>query len=495
MPRSESSSSALSPSKPTTERKASLASSPPSLESHPSPIETLPLPNTRNRRHPRACSTSSPDRHSTSFSTRPRARTSAQSKSTLHLDLSSTAVRPETLCALTDSSPDKPSAPIDIPARKKDQGQTSRPTTPLTARAPQEEFFASWRKVEPRISESLTPYYSSRAKKVFDRRDPSFVQKGFAQMSPTSEASRYTPSSPLSLKASVPSLSNNSSQKAKTAAQSLKLAGLPRYHPANFPSSDSSAPPPSLLGPRSAASQPRSGRGSHAKQQLLQYQRDLVTSTAKTSYSLLSSSGNSKPTPPRLNPLLSPGGPMTPFMLEGAGDYLVAGSGSLAAGLREGDERQFVERLVRTFQVNIRAWWQLRVVCHSFTHILDSSSPEFGRKVKPHPTSQAHYGGPNPIFCTISWTARQSTQANTYSYTPSYFINSPSGPGISNTDTGMYAGAPRKREVDPPRSKTRKPEPRCESSWWARMIPDAWSFVQEQILTSDHPRGFCRRLV
>lgn len=38
---------------------------------------------------------------------------------------------------------------------------------------------------------------------------------------------------------------------------------------------------------------------------------------------------------------------MTPFMLEGAGDYLVAGSSSLATGLREGDEREFVERLVR----------------------------------------------------------------------------------------------------------------------------------------------------
>lgn len=361
MPQPESSSSVLSAGKSITERKASLASSlssspspspsPSSSESHPSLIETPTLRNTGNHRRPRARSSSSPDRHSTSFSTRPRARTSAQSKPTLHLDLSSTAVRrsrpPGTLSALTDSPPEKPSAPIDIPARKKDQGQTSRPTTPLTARAPQEEYFASWRKVEPRISESLTPYYSSRAKKVFDRRDPSLAQKGFAQMSPTSEASRYTPSSPLSPKASVPLPSTNSSQKAKTAAQSLKLARLPRYHPANFPSSDSSAPPPSPLGPRSAASQARSGRGSHAKQQLLQYQRDLISSTAKTSYSLLSSNVNSKPTPPRLNPLRSPGGPMTPFMLEGAGDYLVAGSSSLAAGLKEGDEREFVERLVR----------------------------------------------------------------------------------------------------------------------------------------------------
>ena len=38
---------------------------------------------------------------------------------------------------------------------------------------------------------------------------------------------------------------------------------------------------------------------------------------------------------------------MTPFMLEGAGDYLVAGSSSLTAGFREDDGREFVERLVR----------------------------------------------------------------------------------------------------------------------------------------------------
>ena len=330
----------------------SSSSSPLPLESHPSLIETPTLPNTESRRHPRARSNSSPDRHlSASFSTRLRARTTAQSKPALHIDLPSTAVNwsrpPGTLPALTDSPPDKPSAPIAIPARKEAQGQVSRPTTPLTARAPQEEYFSSWQKNEPRISESLTPYYSSRVTKTSDRRDPSLAQRRFGQMSPTSEASRYTPASPLSPKMPVPSPSTNNSQKAKASAKSLNLAGLPKYHPANFPSSDSSVPPPSPLGPRSVASQPRSGHGSHAKQQLLQYQRDIINNTVKPSHSLLSSSANSKPSPPRLNPLRSPGGPMTPFMLEGAGDYLVAGSSSLAAGFREGDGREFVERLVR----------------------------------------------------------------------------------------------------------------------------------------------------
>ena len=356
MPQPLSSSSSVSYGKSTTERETSPTPSPspsPShSEPHPSLIETPTLPNTDIRRHPRARSNSSPDRHlSASFSTRLRTRTLAHPKPALHIDLPSTAVQrsrpPGTLPALADSPPDKPSAPIAIPARKEIQGQFSRPTTPLTARAPQEEYFTSWQKNEPRVSESLTPYYSSRVTKTSDRRDPSFVQTGFAQMSPTSETSRYTPSSPLSPKMSVPSPSTNSSQKAKVSAKRLNLAGLPKYHPANFPSSDSSVPPPSPLGPRSIASQPRSGRGSHAKQQLLQYQRDIINNTVKTSHSLLSSSVNSKPSPPRLNPLRSPGGPMTPFMLEGAGDYLVAGSSSSAAGFREGDGREFVERLVR----------------------------------------------------------------------------------------------------------------------------------------------------
>lgn len=317
-------------------------------QSNASTTATPTLPTTKSHRGLRARSSTSPDRRlSASLHTRPRARTSPQSKPTLHLDLPSTAVRvslpPGTLPALAESPPERPSAPIDIPARKKVEGQVSRPTTPLTARAPQGEYFTSWHKTEPRISESLTPYYSSRAKQNSDSRDPPTAQRGFAQMNPRSEVARNTPSSPLSPKMPVPLPSTNSSRKARAPAQRLNLAGLPRYHPANFPPRDSGPAPPSSLSSRSITSQPRPGRGSDAKQQLLQYRRDLIINTAKTSLSSVSS----KPTPPRLNPLGSPGGPMTPLMLEGAGDYLVAGSSSLPAGFKKGDGREFVERLIR----------------------------------------------------------------------------------------------------------------------------------------------------
>ena len=352
MPSSSSSPSKSSRNKLPPEKNASQSPASSPSQFHASTIGTPSLPTTESHRRLRTRSSTSPDRQlSASFSTRPRARTSPQSKPPLRLDLPSTAVRvsrsPGLLPTLAESPPEKPSAPIDIPARKKAVDQFSRPTTPLTARAPQGEYFTSWHKTEPRISESLTPYYSSRANKISDDRDTPATKRGFAQMSPRSETSRYRPSSPLSPKMSVPLPSINSSQKARAPAQRLNLAGLPKYHPANFPSRDSSAAPPSPLSSRSMTSQPFHGRSSDAKQQLLQYQRDLINNTTKTSRSLLSSSVSSKPSPPRLNPLRSPGGPMTPFMLEATGDYLAAGSSSLPAGFKEGDGREFVERLVR----------------------------------------------------------------------------------------------------------------------------------------------------
>lgn len=345
MPSSSSSSSSRGKAT-TTENQVSPAPSSP--ESDPSVIQTPTLPFTESHQGLRARSSTSPDRHLSASFTRLRARTNPQSKPPLHLDLPSTAENlspyPGTLPSLAESPSEKASAPIDIPARKKAQ---SRPTTPLTARAPQGEYFTSWHKSEPRISESLTPFYSSRAKKTSDNRDTSAAQRSSAQMSPRSGSSRCRPSSPLSPKTSVPLPSIDGNRKARAPAQSLNLTGLPKYHPANFPPRESGPAPPLPLKTRSITSQPRSGRGSDAKQQLLQYQRDLVNNTAKTSRSLLSSSASSKLSPPRLNPLRSPSEPMTPFMLEGASDYLVAGSSSLPTGFKEGDGRDFVERLVR----------------------------------------------------------------------------------------------------------------------------------------------------
>lgn len=349
---------AFSPSSPASHSKATTEEEASQLGTHPSITETFTFSNIDNienidsRRNLRARSSTSPDRRlSASFSARLRARTSPQfNEPPLHLDLSSTALRPSrsprVLHTLAESPSEKASAPIDIPARRRGEGQLSRPTTPLTARAPQGQYFTSWHNAEPRISESLTPYYSSRVQKNSGSRDSSAALKGLAKMSPRSETASHRPSSPLSPRVSGPLPSVKNRQKARAPMQSLNLAGLPKYHPANFPSREAS-PAPSHLSSRSVTSQPRSGRDLGAKKQLLQYQRDIINDTAKASWSPSLSSESSKPTPPRLNPLRSPGEPMTPFVLEGAGDYMVAGSSSFRAGFEEGEGRDFVELLVR----------------------------------------------------------------------------------------------------------------------------------------------------
>ena len=351
MPLSSSSHSSSHGNNPTTKNEESSQS--PSISPSPSPpsnLHTLIVENPtfqtiKIHQASRSRANTSPHRHSSaSFSTKGRSRTSSQFRQPpLQLHLPSTAIRasqsPETLSTLAESPSEKPSAPIDIPARKRAPGQVSRPTTPLTARAPQGEYFY---RMEPRISESLTPYYSSRTRHPSENQENPAAQKSFA--TPRSESSRYRPSSPLSSKTPVPLPSIHSTQKPRLPPQSLNLAGLPKYHPANFPPRGSSPAPPSPLSPRPFNSQPRPGRGSDAKQQLVQYQRDIVNDAAKSSRSLASSNVNTKP---RLNPRGSPGGPMTPLVLEPASDYLVAGSSSLPAGFQEGDGREFVEHLVR----------------------------------------------------------------------------------------------------------------------------------------------------
>lgn len=336
---------------PSSHHSKATAGSP--SQSYPWSAEDSALPNTESesRRGLRARSSTSPDRHlSASFSNRVRSRTDPQSiQPPLHLRLPVNPARvpraPATLQTLAESPSEKPSAPIDIPLRKK--AEVSRPTTPLTARAPQGEYFTAWQKTDPRISESLTPNYSSRAKSNTDGRNSSATRRGSTPMSSRPDSFHHRPSSPLSPKmSSIPS-SIDSSQKARMPAQSLNLAKLPKYHPANFSSKGSSPASSSPLSSRSLTSQPRPGRGSDAKQQLLQYQRDLIHNTAKASRTLLSPGVSSKPSPPRLNPLGSPGGPMTPFMLEDASDYLVARYSALPAGSEDGEAREFVERLVR----------------------------------------------------------------------------------------------------------------------------------------------------
>lgn len=298
-----------------------------------------------SRRGLRARANTSPERHqsSTSLTCRQRSDTNTQSQHRPHrLDLSSIASRPllrEPLPILPEATPDKPSAPIPIPPRKRNPILFSPTGTPLTARVPPGEYFNIDEPLKPRphISQSLTPYYSSGSKKMSNNQSPPNVQRGFKPVPPRSGAQPYTPTSPLSPTSPNQGVSSSNRQKDRRPAQNLNLSGLPRFHPANFPSKDSSPASVSHRPSRSITSQPRPGRGSDAQQKLQQYQRDLVANAGKYA----------KPSPPRLTPMMSPGEPMTPLMLEGHGDYMLAGSSALASGLKASEGREYVECLVQ----------------------------------------------------------------------------------------------------------------------------------------------------
>ena len=105
---------------------------------------------------------------------------------------------------------------------------------------------------------------------------------------------------------------------------SPQLPNLPRFHPANFPSSQSSlavAPSSSINSPQPPMS-PRSQQRqiSEAQKQLYAYQREVLSRPVSWQSTLI------KPASPRLAPCASPGA-VTPLELEGE-NYLVAGSTS-----------------------------------------------------------------------------------------------------------------------------------------------------------------------
>lgn len=284
---------------------------------------------------------------------RQRAGTTSQGRpAPPHLNLSSRRVSPPgfpRLSSLPVVLSDRPSSPIPIPPRQKEQ---SPPTTPLTARARSPIDYFGLSNPRPHISESLTPYYTTRPRRVSSSQPavgfPN-VQRGFVAMGPRpgSPLHGYRPTSPLSPAAPVPSLSVARHPEERRPAKKLGLSNLPKFHPANFPSKDPTRPPPSPHSSRSATSQPRSIRGSDAQQKLHQYQRELIANATQSSRSLLSGGLVTKPDSPRLTPLKSPIDPMTPLALGGQGDYLLAGSSSSPSGFPEGDGREMVEQLVR----------------------------------------------------------------------------------------------------------------------------------------------------
>ena len=253
-----------------------------------------------------------------------------------------------------------PSNPIPIPSRKR---SPSRPTTPLTARVEQGNFFPSNYYITPRKShipglrrgenQGERQFQSGRSEDT--EQSPTLAHFSPARsinMRRGQTTSMYTPTSPLSPTMPAPPVPSTHQAHAKNRrtapAANLRLASLPRFHPANFPSND--FPSSSVTSPRSSR-QPSSQFPprplSEAQIQLQQYQRDLITKTSRTAQVVLSPTLEMKPNPPRLHPLGSPG-PVTPMMLEGQGDYMTAGArGSNNNPGTVRDEREMVEKMIQ----------------------------------------------------------------------------------------------------------------------------------------------------
>lgn len=139
-----------------------------------------------------------------------------------------------------------------------------------------------------------------------------------------------------------PMHSRSNSNQRRPPQTSLKLPSLPRFHPANFPSSHSSlqSTPDGLSSPQPPVS-PRAHQRmySDAQKHLFFHQREMLSAAVRGS----SPSQAGKPVSPRLHPMGSPG-PVTPLELEGEG-YLFAGARSTAKDSTAPEE--LVEKLIR----------------------------------------------------------------------------------------------------------------------------------------------------
>ena len=247
------------------------------------------------------------------------------------------------------------SAPIDIPARQKD---TSRPTTPLTAREDKGGFQFPFHNItpkEPQISQSLRPTYQHNKRPerncnynlTSPQRQVSDGVSSLIERTP----SPYAPLSPTIMNSTL-SPSAKRAQRAPP-AQNLKLPTLPRFHPANYQSTGNGSLSTTPVKPRiTPLSRPPRSPVAHnrqvsdAQQKLYQYQREVIRNASRVA-SLISPQTVEKPPTPQILPCGSPGtGPATPLMLEDSSDYMMGGFRSSSPNYQGSPSRDAVDRMI-----------------------------------------------------------------------------------------------------------------------------------------------------
>ena len=165
----------------------------------------------------------------------------------------------------------------------------------------------------------------------------------YAMMHTDRTNSRYTPTSPLSPRldgASRPISPQPSRAPRGQAARPMNIP-IPKFHPLHFQQ------PREMSGPGSASSQApiinytkHSGSTTESPRLMKERQRDLIDK-AKMSSRIAASPHGVKPDAPRLDPLGSPKGPVTPLALEEGGDYfLVAGGGENSPSVSPGSRSE-----------------------------------------------------------------------------------------------------------------------------------------------------------
>ncbi|KAL8692124.1 MAG: hypothetical protein Q9218_002792 [Villophora microphyllina] len=251
-----------------------------------------------------------------------------------------------------------PSAPIDIPIRKK---RSSQPTTPLTGREP--SFFPHF------LKDAHTPPTNPNPK-GFTPSPDSLSQSSQSEQeqfpySPINRRSMrnyrggalssYTPTSPLSPtmpSRAMPSVSEqnarrHSSNHGSRQPAPLVIPSLPPYHPANYELQKSSTQ-------ASHSSSSSHGRQLSAAQKKLQrYQRELIVNATRTVSRPSAKIPMRGPSSPRLDPLSSPG-PITPLALEGQSDYFLGEPNARSSAVKDDDRREMAERLIGIERDRIR---------------------------------------------------------------------------------------------------------------------------------------------
>ncbi|KIW96128.1 uncharacterized protein Z519_03195 [Cladophialophora bantiana CBS 173.52] len=157
---------------------------------------------------------------------------------------------------------------------------------------------------------------------------------------------RYTPTSPLSprLHASQQPLSPQPTRgrpapHARQPSRNLHMT-LPRFHPANFGHLDSPATPSSSVqSPAIGLNRVTQPVVMESPRLMREKQREFIERTT-LSAKIAASSMGIKPGAPRLDPLGSPKGPVTPLALEEGDDYFqVAGAGKVSPAGSPGPAR------------------------------------------------------------------------------------------------------------------------------------------------------------